>query len=477
MPYFNINEAPQILDKNDRYGVVLLTNFLLRPDSKKGYLLESFFGLTKEIDFQGVSRGVTYSTKDNANYRVIGQKLIKEDSEFTEQVTIPNNDRVKMSSSALTQVIVTGGVVNYWDGKELTKLKNWTKDEPNSSGATNFDFSNIIDCTHHNDFYLFIKGGQSGFLKTAPLNEQRPDPANFVNGAVSQGKNDDSIGITVLDDRVLLFGANTARFYTFTTTGVYQEIVNIRVSFRLANRNAYCSWDERKCVAVGSVTSQKTRSQIGVYYLQDGATQAIHTDHILKILAENGEGDIKTEKLEPNGYKLLLLHLKKETLCYIENTKKWIRLATGRQGKNYQAYDFALNTITSAWTCAGKENGNVFNLDYSKSTQDGIESLHRLPLETIQKENPKARTQMIDFSFDLAMNANEQARLQSMKVKLSDNGKVYNNIFHLDYNAPYDIYKQPDYRRFATIKSNYGLSIMLEMVPLDVLSINGVMYE
>lgn len=88
---------------------------------------------------------------------MIGSKLYKEDLSITDQVDIPNQDRVRLASSNLNQVVVSGGVPYYWDGANLGQLKNWVKGEDNAPpDGTSFDLSNISDCTRHLNFSCML---------------------------------------------------------------------------------------------------------------------------------------------------------------------------------------------------------------------------------------------------------------------------------------------------------------------------------
>lgn len=407
---------------------------------------------------------------------MIGSKLYKEDLSITDQVDIPNQDRVRLASSNLNQVVVSGGVPYYWDGANLGQLKNWVKGEDNAPpDGTSFDLSNISDCTRHLNFFLYVKSNASGFLKTSPFREDRPDAVDFTNGNIAEDSNDTAVGITVLDGRALLLSKRTARFYNFTN-GKYVESKNIRIEFGTASRESYCSWGETEIMVAGSATNQETQSQTGIYRLANGGVQPIHNSEILKEIADYGELDIQLEKIEYNGYKLLLMKLGSfKTFCYIENTKKWIQLATDKKGLQYQAIDFVENTSKSQLTCASHLSSKLFEFDLSTSLQDGVASLHRLPLPTIYKPR-KARRMMIREMY-FSVTTNKSTLIQSLKISKSVDSVKYMDSTWMSYNKPYDLLKQPTFRNFGSVTTEQGSSFMFEFLPITNLNISGVSYD
>ncbi len=479
MPALDVSKSPNLLDNENRLSTTFLTNFLLRPNpqSQSGYVLESFPGLKKTDELTGFSRGAAYNYSKNATYRVVGDKLYKEDSSLVEQVTIPNQDRVRLASTNLNQVVVSGGAAYYWTGSQLNQLQNWSAGENNAPpDGTSFDLSNISDCTRHRDFFLYVKSDKSGFLKTSPFREDRPDATAFVNGNVAEDENDTAIGITVLDGRALLLSKRTARFYTFTTAGRYVEAQNIRVEFGTASRESYCSWSENEICVAGSVTNQETQSQTGIYKLANGGVQPIHTAEILKEIAEYGSLDIQLEKIEYNGYKLLLMKLGSfKTFVYIENVKKWVQLATSKYNTQYQAIDFIENTSKSKLTCASHLSSKLFEFDLSSVFQDGDIAIHRLPLPTIYK-NPKMQRLMIN-SMEFEVTSNESVLIQSLKISRCIDGINYINGSWMDYTKPYDLLKQPRFRKFGNVTTMQGASFMFDFLPITNVNISGVNYD
>ena len=288
MPFIQIS-SPDVTDTDNRQTSIPLTNCFVRPNpnNAQGYVLESFPGLTKINQLEGKSRGADYDFARNAVMRVIGNKLYKGQSTLTEQVTIPNSDRVKMSSDELHSVVVTGGKSLYWDGSELKEFKNWSKGEQNAPlDGTAFDISGIKDLAKHSDFFVYIFEGRSGFGKTSPFRSDRPDAASFIHGAANESERDTALGITVLDNKVLLMSKRTCRFYKYATTGQYQESLSSRVEFSATGSESYCSWDDQTVAIIGAKSNESTKQQNGVFLLGAGNAIAIHTQYMLDEIAK-----------------------------------------------------------------------------------------------------------------------------------------------------------------------------------------------
>ena len=96
-------------------------------DSQRGYM-QSWPGLVQTIDAPGTSRGAVNNVVTDTVYRVSGTSLI--DDAGTVLADVGGGDELAaMPFSRNTQAVVSAGNLWFWDGNELTRLRNWEDGE------------------------------------------------------------------------------------------------------------------------------------------------------------------------------------------------------------------------------------------------------------------------------------------------------------------------------------------------------------
>ena len=185
----------------------------------------------------GSSNGGIYNTVENAMYRMVSNRLYKNNTQVAVTAAL---GRVTFSHSSITTAFTgDNGKGYYWNGLTVKEFINWQPGE-NPQGPTNYSLAGIIDVTRNKARYIWLTA--TGFIVTDLQNEQRPDFVAPIYSAESDV--DDNVGITTWRDYVVVLGRNSTEFFRLTgdSSQIYAAQQSLSLPFGCISTHAKCSF-------------------------------------------------------------------------------------------------------------------------------------------------------------------------------------------------------------------------------------------
>lgn len=326
-----------------------------------GYL-RSFPGLSLHFSSNGVARGVANNIPRGEIFRVQGTELVNSTGDVL--VDVGGTGHAAMPYSGLTQGIVSGNNLNYWDGSSLTQLQNWVADEHGTGDpATTFDIGEVIDAVYENGRYHWIKRGSGEFGVTDLLNEQRPDYlAPFYS---AESGFDENVGIEKWKKLIAIFGRHTTEFFRATgvTEPIYRPERSLTVQAGIVGVGAKCHFFDNFAI-VGGPENEPT----SVYLIGQGQYTELATRRVQKLLRGYTDAELALTYIEPlkfDAHDGFVIHLLRDTLFYdhaasTEQDRRWTILRSSIIGNTPYRGIYHINRNNN-FTAGDKQNGTVSN--------------------------------------------------------------------------------------------------------------------
>lgn len=437
------------------YVDFLPVNMLATPKEvvgASGYL-RSFPGITKVKDVDGSSRGVMFNTKENAAYRVSGQKLYKSGVEVGD---VPGNKRVSLSSSYNSQAIGANGTMTLYryDG-EVKSLSNW----PTESGYIQYELGSLRDMCRNRSRYIWSKDGSDSFFVSDLEDESKPDRYSAEYRAESQP--DGIIGIDNWRDFVVCFGTATVEYFSLTGASsaigaaIYQVQPSMMVQKGIAG--TYC---KTKYADTHAIISHPATGAPSVYVINSGATQQIATATIEKILQSYSAEELSSGVMETirfEAHELIIIHLPRHVLVYDGSASQagpqWSIIKTGLNEDPYRGIDFMYegNSIT----CGDKISATIGELQKSISSQYGISQEHLLYTPLFKAEKGRA------FDLELESSSGLSQIAERMFVSATTDGMNYGVEKMIPWSAPFRYDQRAILSRVGRIRKNIGFKLRI----------------
>ncbi len=419
-----------------------------------GYM-RSFPGTVKFKDVNGLSRGGEFNTFNNVVYRVIGEKVYRDNEPYAD---IANAGRCSFAHSETSQGICANGSFKMYryDGAIKT-LSNWPAD--NTEGyPSDYELGTPSDITRNRSRYAWVKQGTNTFGITALDDESHPDPYNpFYTAEIYP---DILIGIGMWRDFIVAFGSASIEFFnltgaTDTTSARYITQPSLAVNIGIAGIHA-------KCLYGGSYAfvSNRSAGYAGIYTLGAGSYTKISTIAIDKILDSYSDADLSnsiSESISFQMHDLLIIHLVRHTLVYdangTSNGPQWCMIKTGREDSVYLGIDFFKED--EGITVANKVNYYLGKLDYTTSSQYDVQTEHILytPLAKLDK------AKLFDFELESATGAAQYAT--AMFISATTDGVIWGMEKSFTYDKPFRYDTRVLWRRIGYVRKNIGFRIRI----------------
>lgn len=306
-----------------------------------GYM-RSWYGLSKDSDVNGRSRGVVYNTFDNTVYRVMGEKLYKGDSEMAD---ILGDKRCSMAYSRTSIAVATNGAMKLYLANGGTKdITNWPQ---NSANPTSYNWGNIQDVVRLRGRYIWSQANSDTFWITDIEDESHPDRTAAAYRAESMP--DGLLALRAWRDYVLCFGSATVEFFTLTgdSAQVYASQPSYMLNEGIAGQWAVTDYADSFAFLTGPASGVNT---IKIMNPSGGSSTDIGNKQVKEILAQYTANDLASAVLESfatSDGEFLLVHLANETLAYDVGASQalgiqaWAILKNGvAERLPYRAIDF-----------------------------------------------------------------------------------------------------------------------------------------
>jgi len=405
----------------------------------------------------GTSNGGTFNVVENAMYRMIGNKLIKNGAQVAVTESI---GRSEFAHSSLTTAFTgSNGKGYYWDGVTVTEFKNWQPGE-SAQGPTNYDLSGVIDVTRNKSRYIWL--APPGFIVTDLQNEQRPDFVAPIYSAESDV--DDNVAITTWRDYVVVIGRNSTEFFRLTGDAgqIYASQPSLTTPFG-------CIATHAKCHFLGgiAVLGSPRNMPPTITLIPENGGQKLSSPEIDKILQTYNDNTLQNTVLEAAKWKgsdILYVHLPLETICYIAQTQTWVRLKSGLGNARWSGIDMIYNAQAGYVECGDKASARVGKL-ISEGAQYGVEQEFYLQTPLVKV----GKSCVYDLSIDSVSGFANKA--VQMSVSATENGYTYSAEYTTEISTPLDYTTLPIMRRIGGTRDKIGFR--LRMVTADEINISG----
>lgn len=249
----------------------------------------------------GFDRGGYWNDRQNAHFRVIGQRIfdIDENGVATDLGAISGNKQVSMAHSFQSQAIVADGRMWRYDGFSLVEVV-----DP--------DLGSPIDICWINSYYFLTDG--ENLYHTQITDESQIDPLQF---ATSEFSPDKTLAVAkTQDNQVIVFNRFTTEYFidqanpNFAFTRIEGKAIKSGIV------GTHC-----KCELKGTfyVIGGGREEDVSIHRLNAGRYTTIATREIDKVLATYTDEQLEDAVLEvrvEDGYEFIVVRLPADTLLY-----------------------------------------------------------------------------------------------------------------------------------------------------------------
>ena len=432
----------------------------------RGYM-HSWPGLVKKLDTVGRARGGIANDAVDDVFRIQGTKLINRAGDVLADVgispehlrNIGNVEGVGYAPTAFsrtTTAIVSNGRLLFWDGDELTQLRNWSENEfgPNRP-ATNFNIGTVIDVTRNRGRYIWISDNSGLFGVTDITNEQRPDYiAPFYS---AETEPDENLGVDNWRNYVVVFGRFTIEYFQLTgsTETIYQAVNSLTVRCGIIGTGAYCRFFDTFAV-VGSPRLEP----VSVFIIDQGQYTEIATRRVQKIFQEYTEEELSTVYMEPikyDAHDMIIIHLPRHTLVYDHSAssagqRNWTILKSDVNGDT--PYRGIYHIVDNQQFYAGdKQDPIISKLDKNVGSHIGEPIEYILFSHMAQLRNVRIMDLQVD---SIPGSSNEAYRLA---ISVTYDGVSYQQEQWIDFDSPKNYTDRVLLRRLGYSQNNIGYKV------------------
>ena len=435
----------------------LPVNLLAVPKTvleSSGYL-RSWPGLSLQFTTNDIARGAVNNVPLDTIFRVQGPELVDIDGEVL--ANVGGTGHAAMPYSSTTQGVVSGNVLNYWDGTTLTQLQNWAEDEHGvGDPATTFDIGEVLDAVYENGRYHWIKRGSGEFGVTDLLNEQRPDYlAPFYS---AESGFDENIGIAKWKKQIVVFGRFTTEFFRATgvTEPIYSPDRSLTVQAGIVGVGAKAEYYDNFAIVGGPENEPAS-----VYLIGQGQYTELATRRVQKLIRSYTDAELALTYIEPikfDNHDIIIIHLLRDTLVYDhaasdQQSRRWTILKSDIAGtQTYRGiYHIARN---NRYTVGDRRDGSICNLTFDDASQIGQAVEYECFTPLLQMFRNQA---LFDFQVDSIPGYNEE--LYRLAFSVTFDGKSYGQEKWIDFSKPNKRRDRILSRRLGYIRDNVGFKL------------------
>jgi hypothetical protein len=343
-----------------------------------GYMLQ-MPGIVSIADGVGIDRGGCWNDKQDAHYRVSGDKFIKVDgSTITQLGTVTGTDQATLANSFNTQGIVAGGKFYLYD-----PVNGFV---PN----TDPDMGSPIDVVWVDNYYFFTDG--VFIYHTDITNESSIDPLKY---ATAEFIPDYTYGVSKTEDnKVMVYGRYSIEYFIngATENFAFQRVPSRAMKIGIVGTHCKTDVAGRTYILGG-----RKEDSISLHRIGTGSADKLGTREVDKIIAKYSEAELSDssiESFEHDGYTFVIVNLPNDTLLFNQNAANsfgpanaWTILQSDVNGDGtWRARNGVFDANLNRWVFGDKRDGRLGGIDSALSTQYGdiVEWLLYTPAVSIE---------------------------------------------------------------------------------------------
>lgn len=419
-----------------------------------GYM-RSWYGLEKDMDVAGRSRGVVFNTSDNTVYRVMGGTLYRGDGVLG---AVPGSARCSMAFSRTSVAVATGGDMQLFlsDGT-VKKITNWPA---SSANPTSYNWGSIQDVVRLRGRYVWNQLNTDTFWITDIEDESHPDRTAAAYRAESMP--DGILALRAWRDYVLCFGTASIEFFTLTgqSSQVYASQPAYMLNEGIAGQFCVTSYADTFAYLTGPASGVNT---IKIMAATGGSSVDVGNKQVKEILSQYSATDLASAVLESfktSDGEYLIVHLQNETLVYDAGASQalgiqaWSILKSGVDADQpYRAIDFCNEgaRVTCGDTLANIRG--VISKDTAGQYGDDVEMILYTPIINA------ALAIMTDLELDVSLGAAEP--IKNIFVSASEEGLVFSPERLMRYDSAYRYNGRAHLLKVGRVRSNIAFRFRL----------------
>lgn len=328
-----------------------------------GYMLQ-MPGIASQATGIGVDRGAQWNDKQDAHFRVSGEKLIKVDGgTVTELGDIPGESQASLSHSFNTQAIVADGKYYLYD--ETSGFRE----------VTDPDLGTPIDVTWVDGYYFFTDGEY--IYHTDISDESSIDPLKF---ATAEFIPDYTYGVAKTEDnKVVVFGRYSIEYFVNAATEnfAFQRVPTRALKTGIVGTHCKTEVGGRLYILGG-----RKEESISLHVVGVGSTTKLGTREVDKTIAQYSEDHLvnaRIESFEHDGYTFVIVHLPEHVLLFNQTIataagidQAWSILKSDANGDNpWRAINGVFDPTVNSWVFGDKQDESIGKIDSTISTHYG----------------------------------------------------------------------------------------------------------
>lgn len=446
------------------YRDTLPVNFTAVVNQVKGddgYLL-SHDGLIEFAQTNGKARGGVFNERFNAHYRVSGDTL--EEISSTGEVTVlgvtPGDANCLFANSFNTQAIISDGKLFLWDNASLIQV-------------IDTDLGVPIDITWFRGIFVMTDG--ESLFHTDIANEFSISPLKYSS---SEFASDKIIAVARNDEnQIIAFNRYSTEYFYFKPDVPFGTSVLQVISGKASKIGIVGVQCKVEIDGIFFILGGRKEESPSLHILNAGQETTIATREIDKILSKYTEAELSGAVLEARVVdrdKLLIVHLKNETLIYNHTVAKlmgtgnaWSYVKSGVDiDSPWRAKFGVFDPRSSKWIYGDTKENKLGYLDSTISSQYGeqIEASCYTPII-------KAEGASID-SFEIETISGFSTKDISVSFCMSYDGVIYGKEYFNKISTPNNYNTRYIARALGYIR--YDFNFKFRFVSVDKMAFSGL---
>lgn len=329
-------------------------------------------------------------------------------------------------------------------GEDATEFL-WTQIvTPTSVANAQWDLGYASDITQAGARYAWVKKGTNTFGVTDLADESKPD--RYRPFTTAESFPDPAVGISELNDDIVLFGTVSTEFFTLTgsmdhTQPLYRNQPAAMIRVGIAGPQAKALVGDQF-----AVISHPAGGKVSVYLLGSGRATEIASPAVLTALAETPSTALQkssVEYVETGTHSLIIIRFGMYVFCCDLVSKAWCQLCSDDPATPHQYTDYIV--MGGNITAGSTRRGTVVRFLPETAAQEGVSQPHLFytPLLELQKKR------LFDLSLSIATGTSGSP--EHIYAAASTDGVTWPAETPMPFNAPQHYYIRPHIARVGFV--------------------------